>query len=130
MPFGVPVSSLAAIAGFSCSTAIRTTCELFSLDEEELEEEELEEKTFAALGQAAAKKPADVAPPKKEETKPKAPAQTSQPSNAGSIPSGIYRIGSTGSAVTELQSQLRSVGVFNQDPTGYYGTVTQKKERV
>ncbi|WP_332628502.1 peptidoglycan-binding protein [Halalkalibacter flavus] len=34
------------------------------------------------------------------------------------------RVGSRGTAVTNLQSALRSVGIFNQEPTGYYGDVT------
>ncbi|MDT8860344.1 peptidoglycan-binding protein [Alkalihalobacillus sp. MEB130] len=34
------------------------------------------------------------------------------------------RVGSSGSSVTNLQAQLRSVGVFNQEPTGYYGEIT------
>jgi peptidoglycan hydrolase-like protein with peptidoglycan-binding domain len=39
------------------------------------------------------------------------------------------RVGSSGQAVTNLQAQLRSVGVFNQKPTGYYGEVTAASVR-
>lgn len=34
-------------------------------------------------------------------------------------------VGSTGTDVTELQMRLEALGDFNQDPTGYYGSVTQ-----
>ncbi len=34
------------------------------------------------------------------------------------------RVGSSGGAVTDLQSKLRSLGLFEQEPTGYYGEVT------
>ncbi|WP_332695063.1 peptidoglycan-binding protein [Halalkalibacter lacteus] len=39
------------------------------------------------------------------------------------------RVGSSGQAVKNLQAQLRSVGVFNQAPTGYYGEITAKAVR-
>ncbi|WP_346726966.1 peptidoglycan-binding protein [Bacillus suaedae] len=44
-------------------------------------------------------------------------------------PATILKIGSTGAAVTELQAQLRSVGVFHQQPTGYYGEITARSIR-
>jgi peptidoglycan hydrolase-like protein with peptidoglycan-binding domain len=36
----------------------------------------------------------------------------------------LLRVGMRGTAVTELQSQLRSVGLMNINPTGYFGEVT------
>ncbi|MFC0471794.1 peptidoglycan-binding protein [Halalkalibacter kiskunsagensis] len=39
------------------------------------------------------------------------------------------RVGSSGQAVSTLQEQLRSVGVFNQAPTGYYGEITATSVR-
>ena len=36
------------------------------------------------------------------------------------------RRGSSGSAVTEVQQQLRDLGYFNADPTGYFGPVTEQ----
>ncbi|MEN0644963.1 peptidoglycan-binding protein [Alkalicoccobacillus gibsonii] len=63
----------------------------------------------------------------------KAPAPSNQTTkNTNSSPSAtssILRVGSRGAAVTELQSQLRSVGVFNQNPTGYYGNDTRDAVR-
>ncbi|WP_062051737.1 peptidoglycan-binding protein [Bacillus sp. JCM 19034] len=56
---------------------------------------------------------------KEPEYKPSLPKETSKLD-----PTKIYRIGSTGQAVNELQSQLRSVGVFQREPTGYYGEIT------
>ncbi|MFA9457618.1 peptidoglycan-binding protein [Halalkalibacter sp. AB-rgal2] len=61
---------------------------------------------------------------KEPEYKPSLPQETSKLDT-----SKVYRVGSTGQAVTELQSQLRSVGVFNQDPTGYYGEITATSVR-
>ncbi|ARK32478.1 C40 family peptidase [Halalkalibacter krulwichiae] len=43
--------------------------------------------------------------------------------------SNLLRVGNSGSAVRNLQSQLRSVGVFNQEPTGYFGEVTARAVR-
>ncbi|WP_227938614.1 C40 family peptidase [Alkalihalobacillus deserti] len=36
----------------------------------------------------------------------------------------VLKIGSSGTAVTGLQVKLRSLGLFDQEPTGYYGEVT------
>ncbi|WP_100405690.1 C40 family peptidase [Bacillus solitudinis] len=36
------------------------------------------------------------------------------------------RLGSSGAEVSNLQSRLRSLGLFSQEPTGYYGTVTEQ----
>ncbi|KYG30604.1 peptidoglycan-binding protein [Alkalihalobacillus trypoxylicola] len=54
---------------------------------------------------------------------------SSSNSNSSSSNSSILRVGVSGQAVTNLQSQLRSVGVFNQEPTGYYGKDTESAVR-
>ncbi|GAF15423.1 cell wall lytic activity [Bacillus sp. JCM 19045] len=43
--------------------------------------------------------------------------------------SSAMRLGQRGSNVTELQQQLRTLGYFNQNPTGYYGEVTRNAVR-
>ncbi|WP_051556446.1 C40 family peptidase [Alkalihalobacterium bogoriense] len=44
-------------------------------------------------------------------------------------PSTSLTIGVRSDAVTELQSQLRSLGLFNVQPTGYYGEITAQSVR-
>lgn len=54
------------------------------------------------------------------------PSQTRvAPSRRNVNQSGLRR-GSRGSAVTEVQRQLRELGYFNADPTGYFGPVTEQ----
>ncbi|AOY82088.1 peptidoglycan-binding protein [Moorena producens JHB] len=54
------------------------------------------------------------------------PSQTrAAPSRRNVTQSGLRR-GSRGSAVTEVQRQLRQLGYFNADPTGYFGPVTEQ----
>ena len=72
--------------------------------------------TFAALNNTGSKAPAPS-------------NQTTKNTNSKPSATSILRVGSKGAAVTELQSQLRSVGVFNQNPTGYYGTDTRDAVR-
>ncbi|WP_096437545.1 peptidoglycan-binding protein [Alteribacter populi] len=43
-------------------------------------------------------------------------------SNSGST----LMVGSEGGAVTELQNQLKTLGLFNVTPTGYYGSITKE----
>ena len=49
------------------------------------------------------------------------------PSASGS--STTLRVGTSGTAVTNLQAQLRSLGLFDRQPTGYYGEVTATSVR-
>ncbi|GAF65035.1 putative peptidase [Bacillus sp. TS-2] len=56
-------------------------------------------------------------------------AGSSSNSSSSSSNSSILRVGVSGQAVTNLQAQLRSVGVFNQEPTGYYGKDTESAVR-
>ncbi|MED1563834.1 hypothetical protein AJ85_17985 [Alkalihalobacillus alcalophilus ATCC 27647 = CGMCC 1.3604] len=81
--------------------------------------------------QALANKAGGQAPPQNSNSgsssKPK--EETATPAPPSNIANGIYRVGSSGNAVTELQAQLRSVGVFNQNPTGYFGKDTEASVR-
>ncbi|MDQ0207002.1 C40 family peptidase [Alkalicoccobacillus murimartini] len=74
--------------------------------------------TFAALNNTGSKAPA-----------PSNQTNTNTNQAKPSASSSVLRVGSRGAAVTELQSQLRSVGVFNQNPTGYYGNDTRDAVR-
>lgn len=47
------------------------------------------------------------------------------PSTAVSVSSGSLSVGSSGSAVTELQQKLAALGFFKETPTGYFGTLTR-----
>ncbi|MCA0170441.1 peptidoglycan-binding protein [Bacillus sp. RAR_GA_16] len=38
----------------------------------------------------------------------------------------VLKVGSTGSAVTELQNKLKKAGTFHAEATGYFGPVTEK----
>ncbi|WP_026691559.1 peptidoglycan-binding protein [Alteribacter aurantiacus] len=54
----------------------------------------------------------------------------STPSNGNtSSTSGTLIVGSEGAAVTELQNQLRTLGLFNVQPTGYFGSITKESVR-
>ncbi|KHF38710.1 C40 family peptidase [Halalkalibacter okhensis] len=79
--------------------------------------------TLSHLINEASQKETEYTPdlPQKEER--------NQETKSGSVATSTLRIGSTGSAVTNLQAQLRSVGVFNQEPTGYYGDITAQAVR-
>ncbi|MFC0558412.1 C40 family peptidase [Halalkalibacter alkalisediminis] len=46
-----------------------------------------------------------------------------------SVTSSLLRVGNSGAAVTNLQAQLRSVGLFDREPTGYYGQETATSVR-
>ncbi|MBO3674411.1 murein L,D-transpeptidase [Streptomyces sp. NEAU-YJ-81] len=37
----------------------------------------------------------------------------------------VIAVGTSGDRVRELQARLRALGLFNRNPTGYYGTITQ-----
>ena len=61
-------------------------------------------------------------------------SNTSKPNNTSTsnntkTSSTILRIGSTGQAVTQLQNDLKRLGFFAGNATGYYGTVTEKAVR-
>ncbi len=62
--------------------------------------------------------------PAKPTVQPPAPAPS-----APQTGSTVLRIGQQGAAVSNLQSQLKVIGLFNQEPTGYYGTVTEQAVR-
>ncbi|WEG16719.1 peptidoglycan-binding protein [Alkalihalophilus pseudofirmus] len=71
-----------------------------------------------------------------ENARPKAQAPSTPPQAAApdssqqtSASSSILRIGTTSAAVTNMQAQLRTIGLFGQAPTGYYGTVTEQAVR-
>ncbi|TMW72196.1 C40 family peptidase [Alteribacter natronophilus] len=58
---------------------------------------------------------------------------TGEESKSGSGESGadsgggsLLKVGSEGSAVTELQNELKTLGLFNVEPTGYYGSITKQ----
>lgn len=58
------------------------------------------------------------------------PAQSKPAETKPSTPSSsTMRLGQRGSNVTDLQQQLRTLGYFNQNPTGYYGEVTRNAVR-
>ncbi|OLS39051.1 endopeptidase SpoIID/LytB [Alkalihalophilus pseudofirmus] len=69
--------------------------------------------------------------PKAQAPAPSAPSQTATPdtSQQTSASSSTLRIGTTSAAVTNMQAQLRTIGLFGQAPTGYYGTVTEQAVR-
>ncbi|ALA53201.1 peptidoglycan-binding protein [Shouchella clausii] len=52
------------------------------------------------------------------------PSKSKPASSTGSL-----RLGDRNSQVTDLQNQLRSLGYFNQNATGYYGEVTRSAVR-
>lgn len=54
---------------------------------------------------------------------PKTPPASSRSSN------GLLQFRDRGSHVTDLQKKLKSVGVFNQSPTGYFGVETETAVR-
>lgn len=57
-------------------------------------------------------------------------ASTAKKTNTSSTASTtILRIGSTGQAVTQLQNDLKRLGFFAGNATGYYGTATEKAVR-
>ncbi|MCM3489884.1 peptidoglycan-binding protein [Alkalihalophilus marmarensis] len=76
--------------------------------------------TYRALESARPKTQAPSTPPQS------AAPDTSQQTSASS---SILRIGTTSAAVTNMQAQLRTIGLFGQAPTGYYGTVTEQAVR-
>ncbi len=47
----------------------------------------------------------------------------------GGVPSGSLQVGSSGSAVTNLQNRLRTLGFYNGPVTGYYGRLTESAVR-
>ncbi len=47
----------------------------------------------------------------------------------GGTPSSTLRVGSNGSAVTNLQNRLRTLGFYNGPVTGYYGRLTESAVR-
>lgn len=71
----------------------------------------------------APSKPAPAPTPPKQETKPAAPSQPSQPTST------LLRLESRGQAVTQLQNDLKRLGFFAANATGYYGTITDKAVR-
>lgn len=54
------------------------------------------------------------------------PSQTRVAPSRRNVNQFGLRRGSRGSAVTKLQQQLRDLGYFNADPTGYFGPVTEQ----
>ncbi len=54
------------------------------------------------------------------------PSQTRAAPSRSNVNQFGLRRGSRGSAVTEVQRQLRELGYFNADPTGYFGPVTEQ----
>jgi peptidoglycan hydrolase-like protein with peptidoglycan-binding domain len=55
--------------------------------------------------------------------------QERQVQTVGASTSSTLRVGSSGQAVTNLQAQLRSVGLFDREPTGYFGQETATSVR-
>lgn len=53
-------------------------------------------------------------------------SSNSSSSNSSSSGSSLLKEGNRGSSVTELQNMLRATGHFNQQPTGYFGSVTKR----
>src|SRR5690606_10481748 len=54
---------------------------------------------------------------------------TKKPNTSSTASAAILRIGSTGQAVTQLQNDLKRLGFFAGNATGYYGTATEKAVR-
>ncbi|TWI59816.1 C40 family peptidase [Halalkalibacter nanhaiisediminis] len=77
--------------------------------------------TWRALDSASVVAPAK---PSALTPAPSTPAQTG--STSGST---VLRVGSQSPAVSNLQSQLKVIGLFNQNPTGYFGTITEQAVR-
>ncbi|ERN51812.1 peptidoglycan-binding protein [Alkalihalophilus marmarensis] len=69
----------------------------------------------------------ESARPKSSNSAPPAAAPSSPPQQTSS--SSVLRVGTTSAAVTNMQSQLRTIGIFGQAPTGYFGTVTEQAVR-
>ncbi|WP_078556040.1 peptidoglycan-binding protein [Alkalihalobacterium alkalicellulosilyticum] len=98
--------------------------------------------TFAAINKALeAKKKATPKVPA-QPAAPKTPAPTTQPAPstpapapapsvqpAPSTPSTTLTIGVRSDQVTLIQTQLRSLGLFHVEPTGYYGDITAQSVR-
>ncbi|RQW18845.1 hypothetical protein EH196_17965 [Bacillus sp. C1-1] len=89
--------------------------------------------TRSALGTADAKPAAsetastETSAPAKEEPKQEATKTVEKEQAPAETPaSSSMRVGVRGENVTDLQQQLRSLGYFNAEPTGYFGEITKK----
>ncbi|GAA3363639.1 L,D-transpeptidase family protein [Streptomyces antimycoticus] len=65
-------------------------------------------------------KPKRVVAPPPRTTKPVTPRRT-----APRVAPPVIAVGTSGDRVRELQARLHALGLFNRNPTGYYGTITQ-----
>ncbi|MER8154781.1 L,D-transpeptidase family protein [Streptomyces sp. NPDC094472] len=65
-------------------------------------------------------KPKRVLAPPTRTTTPVTPRRT-----APRVAPPVIAVGTSGDRVRELQARLRALGLFNRNPTGYYGTITQ-----
>ncbi|MDV2886391.1 peptidoglycan-binding protein [Alkalihalophilus pseudofirmus] len=82
--------------------------------------------TFAALGTA----PSAPSNTNTNNTSSNNTSNTTAPSTPSSTTnSSLLRQGSTGNSVTQLQDNLRSLGFFNQNSTGTFGSVTAQAVR-
>ena len=71
-------------------------------------------------------KPAETKPEETTTETETTTEETSVPTEqASESTSSSMRVGTRGENVTELQQQLRTLGYFNQEPTGYYGEITK-----
>ncbi|HHY22336.1 MAG TPA: peptidase [Bacilli bacterium] len=60
--------------------------------------------------------------------KPTVATTQSTPTNQQQVVTGM-KVGERGEQVTKLQEQLKQLGYFKAEPTGYYGTVTEEAVR-
>ncbi|MCM3714325.1 peptidoglycan-binding protein [Alkalihalobacillus oceani] len=73
------------------------------------------------------KEPPSVQPkPPVEKTPPPAQEKEKPVEQPKAPDSALLKFGSEGQAVSDLQTQLKRIGLFNQSVTGYYGTVTEQ----
>lgn len=77
----------------------------------------------APTTEATTTAPATTTPPATTSTSPAAP-KTKAPVKPTAEPA-VMKVGANSSQVRELQARLGQLHLFSQNPTGYYGTVTQ-----
>ncbi len=83
-------------------------------------------KTWSTLASASAMTSAGSG---EKQPQPADPTPAPPPADQALGSSSLLKIGSQGENVRVMQAQLKTIGLFNQEPTGYYGTVTEQAVR-
>ncbi|MET7638091.1 L,D-transpeptidase family protein [Streptomyces sp. NPDC005438] len=84
----------------------------------------------APKGSTAKPQKAEIAKPEKPKQPKSTPTPTptptySTPKPRPSTPAPVLTVGNEGEAVRDVQARLLQLGLFQRNPTGYYGTVTR-----